>query len=185
MARSVKGVVLMLLCAAWIVLSGRVRAQDEGPSAMQAMSTMKIIVPQLKTVGVLCNSEKNDALLKKIQKGAAILQCTIVLIDIRSMSDYSSQYRSAVSKHQIDFLWVPAMDDNILGTFGKEFLFRNSVLDRVPLMVPSPDLAAAGGLCALKVSDGKLEIILNKKLSQFYQITIPEAYAEKVKYVAN
>ncbi len=175
--------IFVLIIKACIVFC--VYAQEEGPSVMQSLGTMKVIVPDMKTVGILCNPEKNEALLKKAQKGAAILQLNIVLIEVKSMSDYSTQYRSAISDHHLDFLWVPGMDDNILSAAGKEFLFKNAALDRIPLMVPTPDLAGEGALCALKVTDGKLEIYLNNKLAQFFQITIPEEYKEKVKYVGN
>ncbi len=178
-------IVLFIVMISIFFLHQQLQAQGEGASTTQAISVMKIFTPGLKTVGVLCNSEKNDVLLKKIQKSATILGVTVVLLNIKSMSDYSSQYRSAMAAQHLDFLWVPTMDDLILGAFGKEFLFRNTVLDKVPLMVPSSDLTAEGGLCNVQLKDGSLEIVLNKKLAQYYQVNVPEAYVEKVKYVAN
>jgi len=68
---------------------------------------------------------------------------------------------------------------------AREFILKNSLLNKIPVAVPSVEMVKEGGLFTLESTGEELKIFVNDKIANALNLTIPENYKERVQYVAN
>ncbi len=184
MIRMVIGLV-GLIAGTIVCIIAEIQAQEGALTPMQQLMVMKEIKPATKVVGVLCNVEQNEAFIKRANRAASSLGLQIIFADVRQVKDISTQFRLLSSSHDMDFLWIINVDEIIMSPIGKEYLFKNSVLSRIPVSVPTRELVAEGGTFYAELEEGKIKLTVNQKIAQALQLTVPEQYKATVNYVAN
>ena len=174
-----------IIAGAIMCIIADLQAQEGALTPMQQLAVMKEIKPATKVVGVLCNVEQNEAFIKKANRAAASLGLQVIFADVKQVKDISTQFRLLASSHDMDFLWIINVDEVVMSNLGKEYLFKNSVLNRIPISVPTRELVAEGGTFYAELEEGKIKLTINQKVAQALQLMVPEQYKATVNYVAN
>ena len=159
-------------------------AADAQLSWGQHIFLMKNLRPGLKTVGMLAGSlSKSD---RDAVQRAAVGQGVHIVFGLPSKpSEIASVYRTMIQQHQVQMMWIPASEDQIILQAGFDFLRENTAIDRVGLCVPSAGLVTAGALCAFEKSGDKITVHVNKKIAQIIGASVPTAQDQSVAYVVN
>ncbi len=108
----------------------------------------------------------------------------IFIADVKELKDISQKFSELV-KNGVDFIWIFDEKDISAHPIAREYIFKNSLLNKIPVAVPDPELVKEGGLFSLEVSGEEIKVFVNNKIANALQINIPENYKERVQYVAN
>ncbi len=159
-------------------------AFSQKATSLQYLYMMKSFKPDMQRVGLLCDLTKYPGLVEKLQKAAFSVGVKIVVGDTRELKDIAQRFNEVV-KSGVDFLWIFDVQDVSAHPIAREYIFKNSLLNKIPVAVPSVEMVKEGGLFALESTGEDLKIFVNDKIANALNLTIPENYRERVQYVAN
>jgi len=107
----------------------------------------------------------------------------IAIAKVNDVSEISSLYKSLITEHSAELVWIPNVNDDILLGVGFDFLRENTILDRVGLCVPAKELVAKGALCSVESQNEKVVVYLNKRIAQVDGINPPTSQDPTIQYV--
>lgn len=159
-------------------------AFSQRATPLQYLYMMKSLKPTTQKVGILCELDKNPGIVDRLQRSAFSAGIKIFIADVKELKDISQKFSELV-KNGVDFIWIFDEKDISAHPIAREYIFKNSLLNKIPVAVPDPELVKEGGLFSLEVSGEEIKVFVNNKIANALQINIPENYKERVQYVAN
>jgi ABC-type uncharacterized transport system substrate-binding protein len=159
-------------------------AFSQRATPLQYLFMMKSFKPDMQKVGLLCDLSKNQGLVEKLQKAGFSAGVKIVVGDVKELKDIAQRFNEIV-KGGVDFLWIFDSQDVSAHPIAREYILKNSLLNKIPVAVPSVEMVKEGGLFTLESTGEELKIFVNDKIANALNLTIPENYKERVQYVAN
>ncbi|CUS98318.1 ABC transporter substrate binding protein [Candidatus Chrysopegis kryptomonas] len=159
-------------------------ALSQRATPLQYLYMMKSFKPTTQKVGILCELDKNPGIVDKLQRSAFSAGIKIFIADVKELKDVSQKF-AELMKNGVDFIWIIDEKDVSAHPIAREYIFKNSLLNKIPVAVPDPELVKEGGLFSLEVSGEEIKVFVNNKIANALQINIPENYKERVQYVAN
>ncbi|MBP9211204.1 MAG: hypothetical protein KBF97_00290 [Bacteroidetes bacterium] len=149
----------------------------------QQIALLKMLKPDLVTVGVLTNSlneEKKQQLIRSsLQQGVNVF--VAVPNDVR---DIPVLYKKLIGEKKVQLIIIPNVEDRILLGIGYEYLKENSLLDRIGVCVPDVKFIANGAFFAVIKEDGKLIVTVNQRIAALVGATIPVQQNPSISFVA-
>ncbi len=159
-------------------------AFSQRATPLQYLYMMKLFKPKTQKVGILCELSKNQGLVDKLQKAGFSAGVKILIGDVKELKDVSQRFGELV-KNGVDFLWIINEKDISTNQIAREYIFKNALLNSIPVAVPSVELVEEGGLFSLETSRDEITIYVNNKVVNALKLSIPENYKERVNYVVN
>ena len=167
------------------LFGGLANAQD-ALTQLQQMYMMKELLPEMQTAGIIVNGSSVDMaeLQQKLERVSATLKIKIVISDARSLKDVSAEFKKITGNHSIDMLWVYQADDVLGNNIAKDFLIKNSVIQKIPMLVPDETWVKAGAFIALCKKEGKTSLSVNPQTAKALGIYIPEKHLPQTEFFA-
>ena len=160
-------------------------AGGDSATAMQQLYLMKELNPDLSVVGIIWDErfEGKDEMLQKTGRAAAQLQIKIAVGEATDLRDVSSQFRTLTQEHRVEAVW--AIGNGILdNSMAREFLNKKSALAGIPLFVEDANWVEAGAMCSVQRVDGKVVLVVNARVAEILNITVPDKYLEATEFMA-
>ncbi|MCS7228584.1 MAG: ABC transporter substrate binding protein [Candidatus Kryptonium sp.] len=159
-------------------------AFSQKATPLQYLYTMKLFKPDIQKVGLICQLNKHQGLVERLQRSAYSVGVKIVIADVKELKDVSQQFGDLI-KNGVDFIWILDDDDLSAHPVAREFILKNALLNKVPVVVPNPEFVKEGGLFSLEVIGEEVKIHFNNRVANALKIIVPENYKERVQYVVN
>lgn len=159
-------------------------AFSQQATPLQYLYMMKSFKPQTQKVGILCELSKYQGLVDKLQRAGFSAGVKIIIGDVKELKDISQRFGELV-KNGVDYLWIIDEKDISANQIAREYIFKNALLNSIPVVVPNAELVKEGGLFSLETSGSEITIYVNNKIVNALKLSIPENYKERVNYVAN
>ncbi len=172
---------LILLIA---LISVHFTSLSQRATPLQYLYMMKSFKPTTQKVGILCELDRNPGIVDKLQRSAFSAGVKIFIADVKELKDISQKFSELV-KNGVDFIWIFDEKDISANPIAREYIFKNSLLSKIPVAAPNPEFVKEGALFSLEVSGEDIKVFVNNKVANALQINIPENYKERVQYVAN
>ncbi|HTY09825.1 MAG TPA: hypothetical protein VMF88_02025 [Bacteroidota bacterium] len=167
-----------------LILSGahHIEAQSK-PSYGQQIAVIKILQPDVKIIGVMgaTLSEKD---VQDITRAGLAQGMQIVVGLPQNPREISDIYKRLLNEKKIQVLWVPKGSDDMMMGIGFEYLRSTTLLDKIALYIPNPDLLPSGALCSVQMESGKLTVYVNQKIATLLGARVPAEQSESVTFVS-
>lgn len=161
-------------------------ALGSNPTPLQSLYTMKGLVPQAQTIGIMWNDQRVNTgdLLPKIDRASAAIGVKVVVENIREMTDMSQKFRDLTANYHIQVLWIVQSDEVLGSPLGKDFLIKNSTVNGIALFAPNTDWVSAGACAALLSDGGTVKLFVNQKTITALGIKVPEKFIPNTQFLA-
>lgn len=149
----------------------------------QQIAAMKIVNPNLKSIGVF-GSALSDKSLQDITRAGLGQGVEIVVGRPKNAREISAIYKKMVSEKQIQIVWLPDAEDILMLGVGFEFLRSTTLPDKIGLCVPNQSMLASGGLCSIQLESGKVTAYVNPQIAGVIGANIPKDNSSGIAFVA-
>lgn len=147
----------------------------------QHFAIMKMVRPNLKTVGVL-GSKLTEKNMQDITR-AALSQGIVVFIGRpATIRDLGSIYRKMVADRKISLLWLPDPEDILLTEEGFEFIRTRALHDDLGLCVPTLSLVNAGGLMSVQREGNTVTVHINHRIAELIGTATPSTSSDAIAF---
>jgi ABC-type uncharacterized transport system substrate-binding protein len=154
-------------------------AQDNSVTTMQQLFVVKQTFPQIKAIGVLCNTQYAAAFLKDLKVAGTAYMITITVYNVQDLQNMRESYDKLMA-NKVDMIWL-IPDGTADQKFGRRFLSEKCIAAKIPLYTSSLDYLREGALfCVAKDSTGAVKGYFNKKVSGMMGLTFPADIADKL-----
>jgi ABC-type uncharacterized transport system substrate-binding protein len=159
------------------------RGFAQGASFGQQIAILKMIKPDLETIGIMATSlsEKDIANYTRssLQQGVKVF-----IAQPKDAREIPVLYKKLISEKKVQLIIIPASDDKVLLDIGYEYLRENTLLDKVGLCVQDAALLSTGAFFALDKADGKLTAYVNQRVATIVGAMIPKQENPSITFVA-
>jgi ABC-type uncharacterized transport system substrate-binding protein len=149
----------------------------------QYMYLLKSLKPALKNIGVMASTLTTEE-IESLGRAATGLGIKVTVAKVTDARDIAGLYKTLVSEHRAEVIWIPDAADKLLLGVGFEYLRENTILDRVGLCVPARELVSDGALCSFKHDNQKFIVYVNRRVAQVVGINLPTNQNQDIAYVA-
>jgi ABC-type uncharacterized transport system substrate-binding protein len=167
----------------WLVIGVYDLSAQSKPSFGQQIAVIKILQPDVKIIGVM-GATLSEKEIQDITRAGLAQGVQIVVGLPQNPREISDIYKKLVSDKKIQALLVPKGSDDMMMGVGFEYLRSNTLLDKIALYIPNPDLLSSGALCSVQVESGKLTVYVNQKIASLLGAHVPAEQSESVTYVS-
>jgi ABC-type uncharacterized transport system substrate-binding protein len=169
----------------FLLLGAQLFAQEQ-LTALQSFYLMKEVFPEMKTVGVMVNdSQVNvDELTGKLERVSAQMGVTIVISRVQSLKDVSAEFKNLTTNYKLDAIWIPQLDDVLSNKVARDYLVKNSVINKIPLVIHDEEWIKEGALLCLYKKEGKTALSVNPQTAKALGVTVPEKYIPQTTFYA-
>ncbi len=153
------------------------------PTFIQQIYIMKLLQPNLKIIGVL-GSDLTEKEIQDIKRAGLGQGIQIVFGLPKDPREISSIYKNMVAEMKVQTVWIPEANDGMMMGVGFEYLRTNTLLDKIGLCIPNPDLLSSGAFCSVQIENGKVTVYVNQKIAALLGARIPTDETSSVTYVS-
>lgn len=173
MARVVR--VILLLIVPFFVL-----AQTKGLTTMQQVFMVKQAFPDMKTIGILCNTQNASQILKELNLASTSYALELVVYHVDTVQDLRAKFEEMTKAKKIDILWM-VPDGAADQKFGRRFLEEKSISNKIPLYAYSVDFVKEGSLMTVGYdSASQIKIFYNPKVGELLGVNFPAQVQPKL-----
>ena len=150
----------------FLLLGAQLFAQEQ-LTTLQSFYLMKEVFPEMKTVGVMVNdSQVNvDELTGKLER-------------------VSAEFKNLTTNYKLDAIWIPQLDDVLSNKVARDYLVKNSVINKIPLVIHDEEWIKEGALLCLYKKEGKTALSVNPQTAKALGVTVPEKYIPQTTFYA-
>ncbi len=169
----------------FLLLSAQLFAQEQ-LTILQSFYLMKEVFPEMKTVGVMVNDEQVnvDELKSKLERVSAQMAVSIIISHVKELKDVSAEFKNLTTNYKLDVLWIPESDDVLNNKIARDFLVKNSVIKKIPLVIHNEEWIKEGALLCLFKKEGKTALSVNPQTAKALGVTVPEKYIPQTTFYA-
>lgn len=147
---------------------------------MQQLFVVKQAFPNVKTIGVLCDTAHATSVLKEMGVACTAYQMNLKISHTATLQDVRDGFDRMIKSDKIDMIWV-LPDDVTDQKFGRRFLSEKCMALKIPMYVYSPDYVREGALLAVAPDNtGTLKIYYNERVGRMLSLTLPAEIMPKV-----
>ena len=175
----------MTACAmlGWMIIAVHDLSAQTKPSYGQQIAVIKILQPDVKIIGVM-GATLSEKEIQDITRAGLAQGVQIVVGLPQNPREISDVYKKLVNDKKIQALLIPKGSDDMMMGVGFEYLRSNTLLDKIALYMPNPDMISSGALCSVQVESGKLMVYVNQKIALLLGAHVPAEQSESVTYVS-
>lgn len=177
---------ISLLFCGLLIWTGWSQAAEKA-SVLQFIFMTKELFPGTEKIGVLI--DKNDpqkaSLLEKLNRAGVANQVKIVVAEISDNTDVIQKFKSLIREYNIQVLMVLQEGGLFQDKVVRGYLVKNSVLQKVPLVGPTPQWVEEGACFSVSIEAGSLKLHVHPRTAEIFGLQVPEKYAGRTQFAAN
>ncbi len=143
----------------------------------QRFYAIKMVLPGIKKVGIICDVSKNQKVLAQIGALAAQYQLEVALGPASSMQEVSRAF-TALTAQKVNLIWV-FPDEVLKNNVVRRYILEKAILAKIPIYGCDVNYVKEGALFWVEDKGGEALVHLNMRTAAVLGLTIPDEVKAK------
>ena len=168
------------ICCFLLLLSTVLSAEDA--TAQQQVALVKELMPQIRTITVVCNVNDAQPALRALKTAANSAGIELSVYDVKAFPELYKLFLNFSSK-TVQLLWM--VSDSVVGAdkSSRRFVHENCIKKRIPVFASSQDDLHEGSMVYVSLANNQPMLYINKAVADLVGFSVSSEMQSKVSFL--